>query len=942
MQALSMVAQTPNPANPTVGLSQKLNKLIAGDSLDYNSWRSLILEIETEAPEDINFISVAYDSFLSTFPLCHWHLEKYAHHKAKLCNPQEAVNIYERGVGMAMFSVGFWVDYFTFGAASFENPEDVRRLFRRAVSFVDKDYFCHAIWDKYMKYEFDLEGWSFLAHSYIQALQFPTKKLRFYYDNFKQFVANLEEEIGYENNNGIIEQVSIPCAAKEISMDEIYVVIKDLLDSTDKSIKFKALGRYRSIGEEFYREARQMDEKIICFEKRIRRHYFYATPLDDDQLDIWHLYLDFIEKQDNVDWAMKLYERCLIPCANYPEFWMRYVDFLEAKGGRELAISVVNRATQIFLKNVPEIHLFSARFKEHIGDVSGARAALVQCDTKTDSSFIENVVTLANLERRRGKFSAASATYKKALKTARKKRKRHVLPHLYFHFAQLTFLTTGSAAAARDVLIEGVRGVPHCRFLLEELIKFAMTHEGASQLNIIDPIIGDAISTGLDEYGGLSARDRENISHLFLEFVNLCGTIHDIRKSWNRHIKLFPQSLRNNTTCNHPTSYSKDSEKDKKGLKKLPPLKDHGNNGKAVILSNEDASQDDRTADELSCQSKEHKRGSTVVSFELVNQDRPKQTGVSAGLSAHSKESTLIPRESAREIRKLTETMETIEPSVSLDNISIHTHGNESQEPGSMSCEEYKTKTDVLVNLNSYSGPSSKRTSINIENDVVEIEHALAQSSCQRESQLGDIQEDKEDKNLPMTISQGLPPPASNQSTPLTSQPPSQTEDTSQMLYHYHQQQLLHHQYQQQLHMQSAYSQMQYNYYDQPAYQMQPHQQHYGQQSVPSYQHPQQNDQQIQLAHDNQYHHSQDLAYQAYHLAYHQQGQQMLLQQYQQYQGYQPLPHQQQPKEGPYLIEEQQNSTQNLSQNQQGLQCSKKAPLEYDATAESSESPHLH
>lgn len=47
---------------------------------------------------------------------------------------------------------------------------------------------------------------------------------------------------------------------------------------------------------------------------------------------------------------MKLYERCLIPCATYPEFWMRYVEFLESKGGRELTTSALARATQIFLK----------------------------------------------------------------------------------------------------------------------------------------------------------------------------------------------------------------------------------------------------------------------------------------------------------------------------------------------------------------------------------------------------------------------------------------------------------------------------------------------------------------------------------------------------------------------------------------------------------------
>lgn len=40
----------------------------------------------------------------------------------------------------------------------------------------------------------------------------------------------------------------------------------------------------------------------------------------------------------------------MIPCANYPEFWMRYVDFMEINGGREIANYALDRATQIFLK----------------------------------------------------------------------------------------------------------------------------------------------------------------------------------------------------------------------------------------------------------------------------------------------------------------------------------------------------------------------------------------------------------------------------------------------------------------------------------------------------------------------------------------------------------------------------------------------------------------
>lgn len=52
---------------------------------------------------------------------------------------------------------------------------------------------------------------------------------------------------------------------------------------------------------------------------------------------------------------------------------------------------------------------------------------------------------------------------------------------------------------------------------MQELMKFAMTHEGESHVNIIDSIIADAILPGLDENEGLVANDRENISCLFLE-----------------------------------------------------------------------------------------------------------------------------------------------------------------------------------------------------------------------------------------------------------------------------------------------------------------------------------------------------------------------------------------------------------------------------------------
>lgn len=53
-----------------------------------------------------------------------------------------------------------------------------------------------------------------------------------------------------------------------------------------------------------------------------------------------------------------------------------------------------------WLQRVPVIHLFNARFKEQIRDLSGARTAFLQLDGDLDSQFVENIVLKANMEKR--------------------------------------------------------------------------------------------------------------------------------------------------------------------------------------------------------------------------------------------------------------------------------------------------------------------------------------------------------------------------------------------------------------------------------------------------------------------------------------------------------------------------------------------------------------
>lgn len=537
-----------------VGSPEEAYEIVAGGSLDFESWTSLILEVEKTYSDNIKAISSVYESFLSMFPLCHGYWKKYADHQARLCTIEKAVEIFEQAVQSATYSVGLWVDYCSFSILAFADPSDIRRIFERGLSFVGKDFLCHRLWDLYIRFELSQQQWSFLAHVLIRSLKFPTKSLHKYYDNFREFAAFVEEDMSCPKSCNLEPHAADSNVEVARSDDEIYLAIKELQNSSSVELRFNALYKFIAVGERFYRKACQLHEKIDYFENYMERDFFHVKPLEDEELENWHNYLDFIEKQEDFDWAVKLYERCLIPCANYPEFWMRYVEFMEYKGGRELANFALERATQVFLKNVSEVHIFNARFREKIGDIEGARAALLLCDNGSDSSFIETAIKEANMEKRLGNLETALDIYDKALKIAAEKEKMHVIPILYIHLFRLKYVITGSEDAAIDLLIAGIQQVPHSRLLLEELINFAMMHEGSRHLNVVDPIMATAITCGSDGSQGLSSKDREDLSHLYLKFVDYCGTTHDIRKAWNRHIKSFPHLIRSTSSHKSPSN----------------------------------------------------------------------------------------------------------------------------------------------------------------------------------------------------------------------------------------------------------------------------------------------------------------------------------------------------------------------------------------------------
>ncbi|KAJ0570855.1 putative tetratricopeptide-like helical domain superfamily [Helianthus annuus] len=71
---------------------------------------------------------------------------------------------------------------------------------------------------------------------------------------------------------------------------------------------------------------------------------------------------------------------------------------MEASGSMDLAESALARATQVFVKRQPEIHLFAARFKEQGGDIGGARASYQLVHAEISTGLLEAIIKHAKME----------------------------------------------------------------------------------------------------------------------------------------------------------------------------------------------------------------------------------------------------------------------------------------------------------------------------------------------------------------------------------------------------------------------------------------------------------------------------------------------------------------------------------------------------------------
>lgn len=321
--------------------------------------------------------------------------------------------------------------------------ETFNSLFERGANSVGLDFLSHPFWDKYIEFEERVEAQDKIFAILGRIIHIPMHQYARYFERYRQLAQNrpLAELAPAETMaqfRSELEAASshVPPGAKAEAEIE-----RDLRLRVD------------NYHLELFSKTQTETTKRWTYESEIKRPYFHVTELDEGQLTNWKKYLDFEESDGSYSRIQFLYERCLVTCAHYDEFWLRYARWMAAQSGKEEEARIIyQRASCLYVPIAnPTVRLHYAYFEELSGRTEVAKdihsAILMNLP-----SHSETIISLANLSRRHGGLEAAIEVYKTQLDSP----EVHMATKaaLVAEWARLLWKIKGAADDARQVFQE--------------------------------------------------------------------------------------------------------------------------------------------------------------------------------------------------------------------------------------------------------------------------------------------------------------------------------------------------------------------------------------------------------------------------------------------------------------------------------------------------------
>uniref|UniRef100_A0A673W7I7 Pre-mRNA-processing factor 39 n=1 Tax=Salmo trutta TaxID=8032 RepID=A0A673W7I7_SALTR len=457
------------PAVPTEPLiPAEYEKLVKGceeNPEDFNGWVYLLQYVEQE--NHLGVVRKAFDAFFLHYPYCYGYWKKFADMEKKHGNVQVAEEVYRRGVQAIPLSVDLWLHYMSFikDNADHEDPETpgrIRAAYEHAVLAAGTDFRSDRLWEAYINWETEQEKLANVTAIYDRILGIPTQLYSQHLQRFKEHVQNnnpkhfLSEE-EFVQLRVELAKANVAAAAngegeEATPAEELPPGTEDLPDPAKRVTEIENM-RHKVIEsrQEVFNQNEQEVSKRWAFEEGIKRPYFHVKALEKTQLSNWKEYLDYEIENGTPERVVVLFERCLIACALYEDFWTKYAKYIEGysiDGVRH----VYKKACTIHLTKKPNIHLLWAAFEEQQGNIAEARRILKALEAAVPALAMVRLRRVS-LERRHGNLEEAEALLREAIASGKNTSE---MSFYAVKLARQLLKVQRSLAKARKVLLEAI------------------------------------------------------------------------------------------------------------------------------------------------------------------------------------------------------------------------------------------------------------------------------------------------------------------------------------------------------------------------------------------------------------------------------------------------------------------------------------------------------
>ncbi|XP_018409789.1 PREDICTED: pre-mRNA-processing factor 39-like [Nanorana parkeri] len=384
---------------------------------NFIAWTKLVAYSEHQ--KNLAACRKAYDAFLSRYPLCHIYWKKYADLVQHLGNEQEVEKIYDRAVQANPLNLTLWINYIqylkrTLNMTLTKSVDKLRGVFKEAVKAAGMEFHSDELWNTYIEFEMQQKNLKEVTVLFDRVLTIPTQQSQPHYERFKAFVSmySPNEILNTEEWNWIRSRVELESDNEQIAAEDSDDC-KRPDDAFDQQLESKFRVHILKIREQLHLLNEAEVKKRWTFEEGIKRLYFYAAPINIKQLQNWRKYLQFEISEGQHVRIVLLYERCLMTCALYEDFWLSYARYMEDHSV-EAARSVFERACRIHLPLKYNLHLHWAAFEEKHGCLDSARAILCRLENVIPGLAIVRLRRVG-LERRNGNLQEAERLLKEAV-----------------------------------------------------------------------------------------------------------------------------------------------------------------------------------------------------------------------------------------------------------------------------------------------------------------------------------------------------------------------------------------------------------------------------------------------------------------------------------------------------------------------------------------------